>query len=175
MAKRITQSSINWASLSERVPAAQKTNFLAFKSRSDKYLRAMMANPDQSPKIDWSAYKSKIPIAGLVDSFQKSYESLKVPYPGDGGLAGEVDKLRAQVSSDIANFKKESEARIASHKSEAERISALLPYAEMTMEDFADAHPDQALDPLNRPTYWPHDPEIQPGFVDPNEKDDDHH
>lgn len=174
MAKRISQSSINWSALGERVPAAQKTNFLTFKSRSDKYVRAMFANPENSPKIDWSAYKSKIPIAGLVDSFQKSYESLKVPYPADT-LSAEVDKVRAAVSSDIANFKKESEARIATHKAEVERIKSLLPYGQMTMEDFRDAHPEMAIDAINKPTFWPHDADIQPDYVDPNEKDDGHH
>jgi F-type H+-transporting ATPase subunit d len=29
------------------------------------------------------------------------------------------------------------------------------------MEDFKDAHPDLALDPLNKPTLWPHTPEEQ--------------
>lgn len=173
-AKRITQSSINWSALSERVPPAQKTNFLAFKARSDKYLRAVLANPEQSPKIDWAAYKNKIPNAALVDSFQKSYESLKVPYPPDN-LSSEVDKLRSQVANDIATFKKESNDRITKHKAEAERIKGLLPYGQMTMEDFRDAHPDLALDPINRPTYWPHIPEIQPDYVDPNEKDEEHH
>lgn len=173
-AKRISQSSVNWAALAERVPVDQKTNFLAFKSRSDKYLRAVLANPDQSPKIDWSAYKNKVPIAGLVDSFQKSYESLKVPYPADN-LSAEVDKLRSQLTSEIAAFKKDSEARIATHKAEVERIKSLLPYAQMTMEDFRDAHPELALDPINKPTFWPHTPDIQPGYVDPNEKEDEHH
>lgn len=173
-AKRISQSSINWSALAERVPVEQKTSFLAFKSRSDKYLRAVLANPEQSPKIDWSAYKNKVPIAGLVDSFQKSYESLKVPYPSDT-LSSEVEKLRGQLNSEIATFKKDSEARIATHQAEVERIKSLLPYAQMTMEDFRDAHPELALDPINKPTYWPHIPDIQPDYVDPNEKEDDHH
>lgn len=173
-AKRISQSSINWSALSERVPIQQKDKFLAFKSRTDKYVRAMLANPEQSPKIDWSNYKNKIPNAALVETFQKQYEALKVPYPVDN-LSTEVDKLRAQVQADIANFKKESEARIAEHKAEADRIKGLLPYGQMTMEDFKDAHPELALDPLNKPTFWPHDPEYQPDYVDPNEKEDEHH
>ncbi|XP_031618498.1 ATP synthase subunit d, mitochondrial-like [Contarinia nasturtii] len=160
-AKRISQSNINWSALSERVPTHQKSSFLAFKSRSDKYLRAVLANPEQSPKIDWAAYKSKIPNAALVESFQKAYESLKVPYPADT-LSAEVDKLRGEMISEIATFKKESEARIVNYKAETDRIKGLLPYAQMTMEDFRDAHPELALDPLNKPTFWPHEPELQP-------------
>lgn len=173
-AKRISQSSINWAALSERVPPQQKDKFLAFKSRTDKYVRAMLANPEQSPKIDWAVYKSKIPNVALVETFQKQYEALKVPYPVDT-LSAEVDKLRTKVQADIVNFKKESEERIVQHKAEVERIKGLLPYGQMTMEDFKDAHPELALDPLNKPTFWPHDEDIQPGYVDPNEKEDDHH
>lgn len=174
MAKRITQSNINWAGLAERVPASQKTNFLTFKGRSDKYLRAMFANPEQAPKINWAAYKNKIPNAALVDSFQKSYESLKVPYPADT-VSAEVDKLRQQVSTEIAKFKKESDVRITEYKTEIDRIKALLPYGQMTMEDYAEAHPDQALDPLNKPTFWPHDEDIQPGYVDPSGKEEEAH
>lgn len=38
-AKRLTQSSINWAALAERVPEHQKAQYIAFKSKSDGYLR----------------------------------------------------------------------------------------------------------------------------------------
>lgn len=39
--------------------------------------------PETSPKIDWAMYKQSIPSAGLVDKFQKEYESLTIPYPPD--------------------------------------------------------------------------------------------
>lgn len=166
--KRIAQSSVNWSALAERVPPQQKTSFIAFKSRSDKYLRAVQANPEQSPKIDWSVYKKHVATPGLVDSFQKAYESLKIPYPADP-LSADVDKLRVELKSQIENFKKESEVRIAKSKAEIERIGALLPYGQMTMEEYWEAHPEHALDLVNNPTLWPHDAESQPDYVDPEE------
>lgn len=172
--KRIASSTINWSALSERVPPQQRTHFISFKSRTDKYLRALNANPAESPKIDWAFYKNRITVPGLVDSFQKSYESLKVPYPADN-LSAEVANLRKEVESSIATFKKESEQRIAEHKAEVERIKSLLPYSQMTLEDFRDAHPELALDPINKPTFWPHDEESQPGYVNPNAKEEVHH
>lgn len=156
--KRIAQSGVNWSNLAERVPPNQKTHFTVFKARSDKYLRSVLANPAESPKIDWAAYKSKIPNAALVESFQKSYEALKIPYPADT-LSAQVEENRKKATEMIATFKRESEQRIAEHSKEMERIKALLPYDQMTMEDFADAHPELALDPLNNPTFWPHDEE----------------
>jgi len=167
-ARRISQSSINWSALAERVPVEQRNNFLAFKSRSDKYLRSVLANPEQSPKIDWAYYKSRVAVPGLVESFQKSYESLKVPYPADN-LTPQVENLRKQVTSEIEQFKKDSKQRIAEHQKDLERIKSLLPYDQMTLEDFRDAHPDLALDPLNKPTFWPHNPEDQLDYVPPKD------
>lgn len=167
-AKRITQSSINWSALAERVPPNQKTNFIAFKTRSDKYLRAVLAHPEQSPAIDWAQYQKTVAIPGLVDTFRKAYEGLKVPYPVDT-LSAKVEEQRKEVSGDIQKFKADSEARIAQHKAELERISALLPYDQMTLEEFKDAHPDLALDPLNKPTFWPHEPEDQLDYVPPKD------
>lgn len=40
----------------------------------------------------------------------------------------------------------------------------------MTMEDFRDAHPDIAIDPLNKPTFWPHNAEEQLDYVDPDKQ-----
>lgn len=163
--RRVAQSSINWSAIAERVPPHQKTNFQAFKSRSDKYLRAVLANPAESPKIDWSYYKNRVAVAGLVDNFQKSYEALKVPFPADN-VSPQVEQLRKELQADIEKFKKESNARIADHQKEVERVNSLLPYDQMTMEDFRDAHPELALDPINKPTFWPHFPEDQLDYVE---------
>lgn len=38
----------------------------------------------------------------------------------------------------------------------------------MTMEDFKDAYPEEALDPINKPTFWPHNKEEQLDYVDPD-------
>lgn len=167
-AKRIAQSSVNWAALAERVPADQKVAFTAFKSRSDKYLRAVLANPPESPKLDWSFYKSRVATPGLVDTFQKSLEALKVPYPADN-LSAQVDALRKEYQADIEKFKQLSVESIANHEKELARIKSLLPYDEMTLEDFRDAHPDLALDPINRPTFWPHQPEDQLEWIEAEE------
>lgn len=167
-AKRIAQSNINWAALAERVPVDQKVSFTAFKSRSDKYLRAVLANPAESPKLDWAYYKARVATPGLVDTFQKSLEALKVPYPADT-LTAQVDALRKEYQADIAKMKQESAERIANHEKELERIKSLLPYSQMTLEDFRDAHPDLALDPLNKPTFWPHEPEDQLEWIEAEE------
>ncbi|XP_064552244.1 ATP synthase subunit d, mitochondrial [Drosophila montana] len=162
-ARRITQSSINWSALAERVPASQKSSFGAFKTRSDIYVRAVLANPESPPKIDWAYYKRLIPVAGLVDSFQKQYDGLSVPYPKDS-VSKLVDAEIEESQCEISNYKKASEQRIQNYQKEIAHLKALLPYDQMTMEDYRDAFPDTALDPINKPTFWPHTPEEQVGY-----------
>ncbi|KAG5672242.1 hypothetical protein PVAND_002384 [Polypedilum vanderplanki] len=168
--RRIAASSINWAAIAERVPAAQRTNFTAFKSKSDKYLRSVLANPENPPKIDWAAYKNSVPIPGMVENFQKQYEALKVPYPSDN-VSSQLDQQKQQVAKEIEEFKRDSSARIAEHEKAVAHLKSLLPYAAMTMEDFNDAFPDQALDAINRPTFWPHDAAEQ----EPRKEPEEHH
>ncbi|RZC34870.1 ATP synthase subunit d, mitochondrial [Asbolus verrucosus] len=162
-AKRVTTSAINWLALSERVPPHQRAQFQNFKARSDGYLRSVLANPEKLPEIDWTFYKSRVPVAGMVDNFQKQYAALNIPYPPDT-VSPQVDSLEKEIKSDIEKFKKESNVRIADYKKQLAHIASLLPYDQMTMEDFRDAFPEQALDPINRPTFWPHDPEEQIGY-----------
>lgn len=49
----------------------------------------VLANPANPPAIDWAVYQQKVAVPGLVESFKKQYEALKVPYP--------VDKVSPQI------------------------------------------------------------------------------
>ncbi|EZA62477.1 hypothetical protein DMN91_003924 [Ooceraea biroi] len=151
---------INWSALAERVPETERAAFVAFKAKSDEHLRRMSANPETVPKLDWAYYQKNIPLAGLVDKFQKEYESLKVPYPPDN-YTSEVDALEKRVMAELEKFAQESNERIAKSTKEVERIKKMLPFSEMTMEDFRDLYPHIAINP-DKPTVWPHTPDVQP-------------
>lgn len=44
------------------------------------------------------------------------------------------------------------------YKKQLAVIAAMIPYDQMTMEDAYDAFPpEDRFDPLNNPTFWPHD------------------
>lgn len=162
-ARRIGKSAIDWAALAERVPPHQKTNFNAFKTKSDLYMRAVLTNPENPPTIDWEHYKKVVPVKGLVDTFQKQYEALKVPYPEDT-MSPELEAQAKEMKADVDAFIKGSQQRIAEHEKEIKRLKALLPFNQMTMEDYRDSYPELALDPINRPSFWPHTPEEQLGY-----------
>ncbi|XP_055388321.1 ATP synthase subunit d, mitochondrial [Condylostylus longicornis] len=172
-ARRITASSINWSSLAERVPPNQKSNFQAFKSKSDVYLRSVIANPEEAPKIDWAYYKKLIPIPGLVDKFQSSYDALKVPYPTEN-LTPQIEVQAKETKAEIERFIKSSNDRITEYNKKIAHLKSLLPYDQMTMEDYREAFPDEALDPINRPTFWPHLPEDQLGYKPKDAPPSDH-
>lgn len=55
----------------------------------------MQAYPEAAPKLDWVFYKQHVPVAGLVDKFQKEYESMNVPYPADNYSAN-IDTMAEQ-------------------------------------------------------------------------------
>lgn len=73
----------------------------------------VLANPENPPQIDWSFYKSKVPVAGLVDQFQKAYSELKVPYPAvPSSVSSQLESLEQTTKQDIAKLKSESDVRI---------------------------------------------------------------
>lgn len=123
--------------------------------------------PAQPPKIDWASYKKQTAIAGLTDSFQKSYEALTIPYPrAPDAIYKDLDNQEKTIKIEIDVFKKESNSKIKDYKEQLCVLNSLIPYDQMTMEDFKDAHPDIAIDSFNKPTFWPHDKEEQMDFRD---------
>merc|ERR1712168_394467 len=162
-ARRIAASSIDWAAFSARVPAGQKASFNAFKGKSDGYLRKVVSLPESAPAIDFSAYKARIAIPGMVENFQKQYEALSIAYPEDV-YSSKIDEVQAAAVEDVKAFISESEGRISKLTQELAHWEGMIPYDQMTLEEWAVAFPDQAID-VENPTMWPHGPEDQPGYV----------
>lgn len=62
---------------------------------------------------------------------------------------------------EIQAFVSASNGRIKELDAKIKKWDDVLPYEEMTLEDYKDAFPERALDMINRPTFWPHTPEEQ--------------
>ncbi|XP_023228615.1 ATP synthase subunit d, mitochondrial-like [Centruroides sculpturatus] len=153
-ARRIGRSAIDWAAFVERVPENQKSFFQAFKIRSDEYIRRVNSYPENPPAIDWEFYRKRIAMPGIVNEFEKAYNSLKVPYPTEKTIP-EIDAQEKASEKKVEEFIKASNERIAKYQKELDSLKAIIPFEEMTMEDFYDAFPQYALNPKN-PTFWPH-------------------
>ncbi|XP_068619371.1 ATP synthase subunit d, mitochondrial-like [Battus philenor] len=169
MAKRFMKPTINWQELEKLVPPEQKTKYMAFKGKSDAYLQRVMVNPAEMPKIDWEAYKKLIPVPGLVDCFKSELEKYCVPYPKDT-LTASIDDQWKKLEIDIKQYCQDHDKDIEAANKELKRIRALPKFEDMTMEMFRDIYPDDALDPVNKPSFWPHNPEEQPGYLTAEQK-----
>ncbi|CAN8003386.1 unnamed protein product [Ixodes hexagonus] len=154
-AKRISKSALNWTALAERVPENQKPLYQAFKAKSDGYLRKVFSYPENPPPIDFAMYRSRLSNPALVDQFEKSYKSFAVPFPKEH-LTPQIDAEERQAKEEMECFIQESKERIEEYKRQLVKFQAMIPAAHMTMEDYADYFPDQAINP-DKPTYWPHD------------------
>lgn len=155
-ARRISKSSIDWVEMAKRAGEHQRAQFNAFKLKSDGYLRRVLSLPEELPKIDWSLYKQQIAIPGLVDNFQKQYESLKIPYP--------TDNYSATVDSLAKTNLEESKARIAAAQAEIKQAeedldkwNKCIPIWEMSHEEYALAFPDFVIDLVKEPFILPFD------------------
>ncbi|KPI92306.1 ATP synthase subunit d, mitochondrial [Papilio xuthus] len=169
MAKRFTKPSINWVEIEKRYPPEQKNNYLAFRAKSAAYLQRVQANPAEMPKIDWEAYKKLIPQSNIVEKLKSALEKYKIPYPKDI-VTSQIDAQWKKIEKDIQQYCAEQQKHIDAASKELKRIQSLPKFEDMTMEMFYYLYPDKALDPVNRPTYWPHNPEEQPGYVTPEVK-----
>nr|AIX97474.1 mitochondrial ATP synthase subunit d [Ceratosolen solmsi] len=160
MAGRKAIKNINWTALLERVPEHEKMNFSLFKAKSEKYFKSLEDYPEELPKINWELYKKKISVPGLVEKFQKEYESFKVAYPEDKYTSTIAEEAK-KVDILIKQFIDQSNKRIEDNLNEIKALESMMKYGDMTMEDFKDMHPDLAFDPKH-PTIFPHEKDYQP-------------
>merc|ERR1712088_201768 len=151
-AKRVSQSAINWAELSKKIPDSQRMAFQALKTKSDVSLRAINSLPEKLPVIDWAAYQSA--NSALVNDFKTKYEALDVPYPKDT-LAASIEAQGAAAKADYEKFVKESGARAVSFKDEMAKWSAMLPPSEMNRVGYAGPAPPGAVSPAQQPQLLP--------------------
>lgn len=50
------------------------------------------------------------------------------------------------------------------YKKQLAYLASLIPYDQMTMEDYKEAYPEDSIDPISKPSFWPHNPEEQLGY-----------
>ena len=93
---------------------------------------------------------------GMVDDFQKKYQALDIPYPKDT-LTGSIDAQAKEQKAAYEKFVAESKDRIVGIGAEQAKWEAMMPLEEMNMEEAMEAMPDRVINPMKKPTFWPHD------------------
>ncbi|KAI1291894.1 ATP synthase subunit d, mitochondrial [Halotydeus destructor] len=161
-AKRITKSAIEWSKFARLVPECDRANYTAFKARSDHYLMNVLSNPENPPTINFQEYKKTITNKAIVDQLEQQYKALQVPYPKDTHSTA-VDDEEKRTAVVVQQFAEISNEKIKEADALMQKFKSMIPYAEMTEEDFQLTFPDWTV---NRevPSLYPN-PEKSPGLT----------
>eukprot|EP00745_Piridium_sociabile_P023865 TRINITY_DN37396_c0_g1_i1.p1 TRINITY_DN37396_c0_g1~~TRINITY_DN37396_c0_g1_i1.p1 ORF type:complete len:188 (+),score=47.28 TRINITY_DN37396_c0_g1_i1:46-564(+) len=165
--RRIARSAVDWAAFKERVPPRQQEYYRAFKAKNDNFVNKVHQFAEELPKIDFAFYKARLSNPALADQFQKAYDSISVPYPTDkSNMMKDIDADQKAAGDMSKVYIAERQEEINDAKLLLSKIDNLPKPDEMTMEMYAYYFPNLALDPVKRPTFWPHLPNMQPGHKD---------
>ncbi|XP_055837210.1 ATP synthase subunit d, mitochondrial-like [Episyrphus balteatus] len=157
--------------LRKRCPRNQIHHLENLFAKRQHYKENLRTLKKSLPIIDWDYYKRNVRSESLavVEELEKKYTSFSVPYPTDI-YTKQFEQLKEDVKVQIAEFKEKSNERIAAYEKEMQRIRSLVPFDQMTWEDYCDMYPEEAPDFINRPTFWPHNPEEQIQQVESQEQ-----
>ncbi|EDW31850.1 GL11340 [Drosophila persimilis] len=170
------QQLMNMADMLQRVPPNQLPQFQMFKRRNEEYRRRVNKYPDSMPKIDWEYYRKNVrpEFVSWVSQFEQKYDKLDTLFVNRHVMISsrryfeEVNKEAEEMQREICEYKEESDKRIGELNKQLDVLKAMMPYEDMTMEEFCQQRPHLAPDFINKPTFWPHTPEEQtPGPSDP--------
>jgi len=168
-ARRVGKSMVDWAAFAERVPPNQREAYRAFKAKSDLFVSKVHRYPENLPVIDFAQYMSRLTNKAVAAEFEKAYKAVSVTYPKDKG------NLKAQVDADEKQAQVETQKRIVLLRKSIEESKAVLAKVDsipgpdvMTPGMYFDYFPDTALNPWERPDFFPHVKSYQP-------ENDSHH
>ena len=112
--------------------------------------------------IDWSTYKAKITNKDVVAKLEAAYKAVQVPYPKDTQTQA-IDEQEKQATADYQTYVQISKAKIAEAEALAHKFRVMIPYGQMTMEDFSLTFPEWVYSRAD-PSVEPH-LERQPGIT----------
>nr|XP_061792287.1 ATP synthase subunit d, mitochondrial-like isoform X2 [Nerophis lumbriciformis] len=154
--RRIALKAIDWVAFAERVPPNQKGMFNALKTRTDAISAKLASLPESPVAIDWSFYKTAVAKAGMVDEFEKKFKALQIPQPVDTQTTA-INAQEVEADKDAQAYVEASKARIAQYEEELNKFRNMIPFDQMTIEDYNNTFPETKLDKVKYP-YWPHKP-----------------
>jgi len=156
-ARRVAKSAVDWAAFAERVPPTQREAYRAFKAKSDMFVSKVHRYPENLATIDFASYTSRLTNKTVAAEFEKAYKAVSVAYPKDkNNLKAQIDaeEKHAQVTAQkyIGDLRK----TIGESKALLSKIDSIPGPDVMTPDMYADYFPDLALNPWERPDFFPH-------------------
>uniref|UniRef100_A0A1A9VSN1 Uncharacterized protein n=1 Tax=Glossina austeni TaxID=7395 RepID=A0A1A9VSN1_GLOAU len=164
MAKKLFIT-IPLSELMKRVPPEQMAQYEEFRNKCVAYQREVDKYPDQLPRIDWSFYRANVPknFVQSLEQFEINYKELDFCFATRydnldfSKYYTDWEKVLADIKQRIDDFVIQSNNKIEVYQAEISRLSEMIPYEDMTMEQFVVAREDVAdLIPRNNlPLFWP--------------------
>ncbi|XP_017044822.1 proteoglycan 4 [Drosophila ficusphila] len=167
---------VQLADLMKQVPPNQLHMFEMFAKKNEEYKERVRKYPESMPTIDWEYYRKNVreEFVEWVKGYETKYDKLHSLFENRDAMVDHkryfdrVDEETVEVKKAISAYKAESNERIKQLTEKLQFVNGMLPYDQMTMEEFCFARPHLAPDFINKPTFWPHTPEEQtPGPADP--------
>ncbi|CAI4223215.1 unnamed protein product [Auanema sp. JU1783] len=141
--KRVATSSVNFAKLGEKLIGEQAAELVRVKGQSGTFTAIINQHPSDLPKVDFAALKKAMPShAAVLDSLQKQYESIKVPY-------GEVP---AEYLKEVDQWNQFHNARTQLHEV---KVQDGLEQAKKVEQKWAQAPPVEHFDRQHFVEYFP--------------------
>merc|ERR1712076_224268 len=134
-------------------PKSQVDMLRAVKAKHEGVVNRVYTLPEALPKIDFAAYKARLPQPAMADRFEKAYSALEIPYP--------TDKENVEKDKEVVAFKSECSAKIAEAGEFLKALDSLPAYYEMTDEMYYYYFPEVYPDP-DKPRLAPYRDEDQP-------------
>lgn len=139
--RQVGKKVIDWAKLSGSIPAEARGDFNQFRGRYEMFLARVNAYPETPQPIEWEHFKQGISKPGFVDSFQKQYEALEVPYPADT-TSKELAERQKEVNLEAQNVIAQSKLRAEELQKELDSIRAQKPLEDMTIDEYLADKPE---------------------------------
>ncbi|VDM39500.1 unnamed protein product [Toxocara canis] len=79
--KRVMKAAVNWKQVTDQLIPKHAAELSALKGQYSQFFGSVVTRPADLPKYDFEALKKQMPDhLTVLDSLQKQYESLKIPY-----------------------------------------------------------------------------------------------
>ncbi|CAJ0960658.1 unnamed protein product, partial [Mesorhabditis belari] len=142
-AKRVAASSLNWAKVGEKLTSVHASDLGRLRGQNSTFTAQVDQLPADLPKVDFAALKKALPThAATIDSLQKQYEAVKIPY-------GEVPK---EYLDEIKQWQEYNETRIRLHEM---KVADGLEQAKKVEAKWKSAPPVEHFDRQHFAEYFP--------------------
>ncbi|XP_020609386.1 ATP synthase subunit d, mitochondrial-like [Orbicella faveolata] len=140
-ARRIGQYVPDWIKIATKVPHEARPNMSAMRAKYETIKTSLDSISAKPEPINWDFYAKNISKPGMVEAFRKAYEAVTVPYPKDVETP-KINEKEKELEEHSIKVVKLANEQIAKYEAELQEIRSLKPFEEMTVDEYAAAHPE---------------------------------